>query len=535
MFNLFHKNGDSLVEVLPENEIYIVYELYEYEFTYKENIVTGTVFIEDEVFNQDLIAVSETQICMNKPARIFEDYFGYLSLKVDQHSYRFEVRVRKLKVPELEAIMVYLWNQDPIIFNNFFSKSTVKSKLSKENQFTDFSSKFVNVFEDFYHFFKRQYLIFKSLPHYVLRGDASIMPYNDAEISLSSIEWLLHNMDNISIDPLFRNSENAVRLGNSFGIVENILSEVKSQDFNVYENQIIIGTFQFVINQIQSIKTKLERLIPVKPAYNKEFFSINELKVLPFLKLKDDISKTESKIRILEKKYVALFENPYPLNANPRLTAVFAKKKHYSDAYSSIRLIRDIHFSLDGELSLLNIRKVSTLYERYNLFVLINYLNSKTPNKFTKGAISPDNIYKEYRFDFGSKIITLFYDYTVQSFDSETGLRRISEGGNYRPDFIIRLDEGRSRKFFVLDSKYSKETTVLYRHLPSCINKYILDMGITDDPNKKVDLLIMLYPGEQDQIVYGNSVFRPQIGILASKINKNSIAQLLDVELGFDL
>ena len=77
-----------------------------------------------------------------------------MKINISDNEYNFEVRIQKLKVPELEEILLYLWNQDPIIFDNFFSKSTLKSKLDRENQNLDFSSKFVNIFEDYYNFFK---------------------------------------------------------------------------------------------------------------------------------------------------------------------------------------------------------------------------------------------------------------------------------------------------------------------------------------------------------------------------------------------
>ena len=113
-----------------DNGIYIVYELYEYIFEFYGAVTKKKVFIEDEVFDFEdkLLIFNENGASMKEKKRLFEDYFGYLKIIISDNEFTFEVRIQKLKVPELEEILLYLWNQDPIIFDNFFSKSTLKSK-----------------------------------------------------------------------------------------------------------------------------------------------------------------------------------------------------------------------------------------------------------------------------------------------------------------------------------------------------------------------------------------------------------------------
>lgn len=137
MFKIFSiDQNNKEKEVFAENGIYVVYELYEYKFQFVGKITEKTVFIEDEVFDYEnkLLIYEENRVATKEKKRIFEDYFGYLKINISDNEYNFEVRIQKLKVPELEEILLYLWNQDPIIFDNFFSKSTLKSRLDKENQ-----------------------------------------------------------------------------------------------------------------------------------------------------------------------------------------------------------------------------------------------------------------------------------------------------------------------------------------------------------------------------------------------------------------
>jgi hypothetical protein len=529
MFRIFSidKNNNEK-EVLPDNGLYVVYELHEYRFHYTGVITQNAIFIEDELFDYSSVIFEENSIKSKEKKRIFEDYFGYLTITVNNEKFNFEVRIQKLKVPELEEILLYLWNQDPIIFDNFFSKSTLKSKLDHEKQSLDYSSKFVNIFEDYFAFFKSKYLIFKSLPHYVLRAKNTVIDYELAEISNNSIDWLVNNLDELNIDFLYKNLENSIQINNNYGLVEKILTEVRLNNFNVYENQVILGSFVFINLEIGKLKNKIRNYIPPNQSYEKEFYSINEFKIIPFLKLRDDLEKIESKIRFLQRKYEEIFTQTKPNNSSPKLTPVFSNKRHYSDAYKKIKLIRDIKINLDDELNLLNIKKISTLYERFNLFILVNSLLSKNPNIFSKESPKEfDNIFQEFYFQFTNFKVSLFYDYKVDNIGNKTGLQRISKG-YYKPDYILKTESKTSIKIYILDSKYSSENTVKNNHLLKCIKDYILDIGVTDSYLVKAEELILIYPGEREEVIFGNNFFKPKISIIPSKVKKENLKNFID-------
>ncbi len=536
MFKLYSvdKNNNEK-EILPENGIYIVYELFEYKFYYTGNIVESTIFIEDEAFDYSLIICNSNFIKLKEKNRIFEDYFGYLSLNINKEKINFEVRIQKLKVPELEEMLLYLWNQDPIIFDNFLSKSTIKAKLDKEKHTLNYSSKFVNIFEDFFIFFESKFLTFKSLSHYVLRTKGTITNYDLADISNSSIEWLVHNLDELHIDIAYKNIENSIQINNNYGLVEKIFTENKINDFNVYENQIILGSFEFIILEINKIKNKIKNNISMKNHYEREFYSINEFKTIPFLKLRDDLDRMESKIRILQRKYNDIFLESKPKNSFPRLTPVFSNKRHYTEAYNKIKLLRNIKINLDDELNLLNIKKISTLYERFNLFILVNSFLSKHPNNYTKeNPKESDNIFQEFYFYFTNCKISLYYDYKIDSNPNATGLQRISKG-YFRPDYVIKIESKDGTKFYILDSKYSSETTVRNNHLIKCTKDYILDIGITGNSSSKVEGLYLIYPGEREDIIYGNTFFKPIISIIPSKVKKDNIREFIDTIFNYNI
>lgn len=529
MFKLFSVDNNNVEsEVFSDKGIFVVYELFEYKFIYTGDIIEKTVFIEDEVIDFNFLTFGLNSIKSKEKKRFFENYFGYLKFCVNKVDFSFEVRIQKLKVPELEEILLFLWNQDPILFDNFFSKSTLKSKLNSENENLDYSSKFVNIFEDFYSFFKSKYYVFKTLPHYVLRVNKALKDYESSDISSASIDWLVNNLDELHIDYLYKNVTNSIQINNSYGLIEKILTEEKINDFDVYENQIILGAFEYVNSEICNIRNTIKSFLSNQHFYEKNYYSINEFKIIPFLKLRDDLEKVESKIKSLQRKYETIFVKAKIKNSSPKLTPVFSNKKHYTEAYNKIKLIRNVRINLDGELNLLNIKKLSTLYERFNLFILINSLNFKKPTSFS--FLNPkveENVYQEFQFQFSGLKLTLFYDTQIKDLPNKTGLQRISQG-YFKPDYIIKVEAKSSEKYYILDSKYSFESTVKNQHLLKCIKDYILDIGITGSPNLKPEELILIYPGETEEVMFGSNLFKPKISIMPSKVNKINLKNFID-------
>ncbi|WP_196892973.1 hypothetical protein [Aureivirga marina] len=533
MFKLFAiDNQNNEKEILPEkNGVYIVYELFHYKFTFNQIIKNQLIYLEDEIFDpkNEIINFTNKGVSCNRKKRIFEDLFGYVTLKFDQIKFNFEVRIEKVKVPELEKILLYLWNQNSIVFDNFFSKSTLKSKLATEINDFNYSSKFVNIFEEYYSFFKNKFYNFKSLPHSVIRSQNIVSDYETADISNNSIDWLIHNLDELNIDYSYKNIENSIQIKNSYGIVEKILTEEKINDFNTYENQIILGSFDFVLIEIMKIKNTIKQQVSTNHYYEKDYFSINQFKVIPFLRLRDDLEKIESKLNLLKNRYKIIFVNTKHKNSFPKLTSVFANKRHYTEAYQKIKQIRNININLDGEFSLLNLKKISKLYEIYNTYVLINSFKEHKPITTNLENKTEDNISQEIYFEFQNFKISLFYDISIGNQKNKIGLQRIKPAKkSYKPDHIIKLEKNNETKFYILDSKYSTEPRIKSSHLPECINKYILDIGITDSPSKKIEELILIYPGENEKTIYGNDFFKPKIGIIPSKVGLNNVQEFIN-------
>jgi hypothetical protein len=109
-----------------------------------------------------------------------------------------------------------------------------------------------------------------------------------------------------------------------------------------------------------------------------------------------------------------------------------------------------------------------------------------------------------------------------------TDLIRIDKG-YYNPDFILEIENKISleKKYYIFDSKYSKFQTVKYNYLFDTVKKYILNTGLKNEVNKKVNSLHLLIPSDYGENLIESSFFEPTIGIIPSKPKKEEVNKLI--------
>ncbi len=137
-----------------------------------------------------------------------------------------------------------------------------------------------------------------------------------------------------------------------------------------------------------------------------------------------------------------------------------------------------------------------------------------------------DEIIEKITFDNTNYSIRLLYEQKFYDFSKtkqETELRRIDikKGNYYNPDYIIEIFDKikQKKKYYILDAKYSKLHTVRSNHLPDVIEKYIINTGINESPNTKVNSLNLIFPNEFGQKIIESDYFEPTIELTASKPN----------------
>ncbi|ANI89009.1 hypothetical protein A9P82_06700 [Arachidicoccus ginsenosidimutans] len=529
MLKIFLVNKDKKIEVVPSNNIYTVYELGKYEIFYtSDNIISNNVFIEDIPVDSNKLSQNGNQIKLLE-FRYFENYFGYASLNLNNEIFLFNIKIEKLKLSEIEDIFIYLWKKEDKLFNIFFSKSTYELDFKRKGFELGQTSKLISFIENFVSTFEKLYFSFENLPHTVLRKFHKKTKYDSDKVTVDTVDWMLNNLDEIYFDNSFKGHFNSIKISNKYGIIDNIKTSENINSFNIYENQIILGSFKIILKKLSQLKSEINSNINVQPNKDELYADFRDLKRIPFIKLFDDSTSLEKKVTKLFNRYQKLFKEVQPKIEKPILTTVFAQKLHYKKAFSLIKNLNDYKFDLFGEFKLLNISKLSKLYEVYNLYIILESIRQKLRlDLFNIIASSDrnDEIIEKIIFDSSNYSIRLLYEqkfYDISKTIQETELRRIDikKGNYYNPDYIIEIFNKieQKKKYYILDAKYSKLQTVRSIHLPDLIEKYIINTGINGNPNMKISYLNLIFPNEYGQSVIESEYFEPTINLIASKPN----------------
>lgn len=529
MLRVFQIFKDQKVEVFPNNNTFNVFELGRYEIVYTSNeIVSNEVYIEDINIDLDKISILDKIIKLND-FRYFEDYFGFASLKINNETFLFNIRIEKLKLSEIEDIFTYLWSKEDRLFNIFFSRSTYELDFKKNGIDLSNTSKLISFIERFILTFDQLYPLFLNTPHTVLRKKQSKEIYDSSKVSPDSLEWVLSNLDEVNFDESLKGHYNSIKINNKFGVIDHLFSIENVDSFNNYENQIILGSFICVLKKINNLKSEIKSNINIQPSKDDKYADFKDLKKIPFIKLFEDSSSLEKKVIKLYNKYSRLFKDTKPRVEKPLITTVFAQKNHYRKSFSLIKNLYNYKFDLFGEFKLLNISKLSRLYEAYNLFVIIDAIKQNLKLElFNIEATSNRNDELVERIVLKNNDIRIKFLYEHKYFSDsiksqETQLRRIdiSKGNFYHPDFIIEIfnSVNNVKKYFILDAKYSKFQTVKGLHLPSLMFKYILNTGISEESNSKISSLVLLFPNDNGQKIIKSNFYEPNIELIASKPN----------------
>ena len=111
MFKLYYYYLGNKTEVLPNNDIYTVRELVDYEFIY-EGVIQGRfqdlVFIEDMIIDPKWYKLEGKGLISGKN-KFFQDYFGFASLTINGQVFKLNIQIEKFKLSEIEDILMYLW------------------------------------------------------------------------------------------------------------------------------------------------------------------------------------------------------------------------------------------------------------------------------------------------------------------------------------------------------------------------------------------------------------------------------------------
>lgn len=317
--------------------------------------------------------------------------------------------------------------------------------------------------------------------------------------------WLVENMNVLQEV----NSEGVVRYGTQKYVPEYIKCDMSRKTTDIYENRMIVAFLYHVIKRTENVRKKFYKTIELE---KKEFFRLKKCETdknkAPILIIKGYqlknadliLEKLSVDIKRLKKMYVSYSAiipcKKIELNTMPRKTKVFQEIQHYREIYTLfIAWFEYGEMSLEREELLFKVKTIDKIYEYFCLIKILlmikqhgfemlkdedsarfyQYNNLKIGNEINR------DVANTYKFTNGVLKLTLYYQPIIYSSYEETAnnisLYRLNGNSYYTPDFLIKCENGGRERYAVLDSKFSKRSSLnKYNVLEKLLFKYCISL-----------------------------------------------------------
>lgn len=141
--------------------------------------------------------------------------------------------------------------------------------------------------------------------------------------------------------------------------------------------------------------------------------------------------------------------------------------------------------------------------------------------------------------------VRILYEPIIYPYHKDNKFQRIIDLSHFgkgewrfrQPDFLISITKDKiNYEHIIMDSKYSRTKTVMEKHLPDIVNKYLIGLGFFTPEKKYIDQfnplgVIAIYPARNDGSHNQNMI---EIRKGARKLNIPAIPIIAAIELSPD-
>lgn len=343
------------------------------------------------------------------------------------------------------------------------------------------------------------------------------------EIGQESLQWIVCNPDNL----VQTDKTSGISLNGKSYIPSKIKTYLSQYSYDVYENRMILGFLQTVINyiedQIVGFSNEIAELENIPESIVIQLPNTHELTGrCVYIYYKGVVEKLiDRKERLVEIYYK--YEKTLECRADilygiPKLTNTFKQVFHYRVCYECmVKWFEAGDYSFDHLDYLFKLKTLSRIFEYFCLIklqsaiILCGY-SIKETNKITYDMEDDtEEINNQYIFTGGNYELTLFYEPSVwvDKINEEMGLYstgyNFSKGkwnNRWKPDFILKIKGEASEYYYILDAKYSNYQNVKKIYMPELVLKYGTQIASKDKFFSEVVGVCAIYPGENDNIHY---------------------------------
>lgn len=313
------------------------------------------------------------------------------------------------------------------------------------------------------------------------------------------------------------------------------LVEENTVDYDIYENQVIVGFLRSLYVTVDNLIEEITRRImqfPDRQEIEKGYFLSA---AFAFSATKRRLERSKAQLNLLCENIGELYiqyHEMLPVSeldvfAPPQPSEVLISVRAYRLVYEQIiRWCRFGKYDFSGEDFILPMLRANKIYEYYVLLKLYNYIISKGYSFQGAVAYSYKNqgFHSDYANPYSLKTmntflfkngetsteITLYYEPIIYNGknnnvgENKVGLfrnmsysfqdvesRGFNTGSYYCPDYVIKIQRAESCGYIILDAKFSKRNTTKENYLCKLLYRYLISISAIAPEDSLLGLAIV--------------------------------------------
>lgn len=436
------------------------------------------------------------------------------------YSQYLRIATTKQTAHQVKQMLSEIENNLPNFLDVCFSRSRKKAGLIKHDVRSIWNT--LRIIDEIISVYEENYGYFSNHKKSVVEQETAIVDVKSMrEVNQESLIWLASNPDNL----VETGRESVIKYKEKYYAPTKIKTYISKYSYDIYENRMILGFLQSVIeyinNQVAGFSREIIELQNIPNSIVIQLPNTHELTGrCIYVYYKGVIERFENKRDILQELYYryahileCVTEN---IVALPKLTNTFKRVNHYRMCYECmVKWFEAGDYSFDHLNYLFKLKTLSRIFEYYCLIKLQTALvqNGYAITEASRVVYDiegdSEDINNKYTFSGHGYELTLLYEPSIYGDRLNDGMNLYSTGYNFMkgkwndrwtPDFVLKIETSMNEYYFILDAKYSNLQNVKKRYIPELALKYSLQIASKDKFFSDVIGVGAIYPNDSDKI-----------------------------------
>lgn len=438
------------------------------------------------------------------------------------YSEYLRIATTKQTARQVEQMLSEIENNLPNFLEVCFSQSRKKAGLIKNDKRSIWNT--LKIFDEIISVYEENYGYFSNHKKSVVKQDAAIVDVKSMrKINQESLIWIASNPDNL----VGTEKESVIKYKEKYYAPAKIKTYISRYSYDIYENRMVLGFLQSIIeyinSQVAGFKREISELENIPNSIIIQLPNTHELTGrCIYVYYKGVIERFEEKRDVLQEmfyRYARVLEcvadNVVGL---PKLTNTFKQVYHYRVCYECmVKWFEAGDYSFEHLNYLFKLKTLSRIFEYY---CLIKLQTAIVRNGYALTDASRvvydiednfEDINNKYVFSGHGYEITLLYEPSIWVNRLNDGMNLYSTGYNFSkckwndkwtPDFVLKIATYSNEYYYILDAKYSNFQNVKKRYISDLVLKYSTQIASKDKFFSDVVGVGAIYPCDSDKMYF---------------------------------